>query len=421
MALHLYRRHRRDCAARRPYDARSGEFEERRKGWKRCGCFLYVSGTLAGQFGRRTTDTTTWDAAHRVVAALEAARSWDGLEPVAPASVCVAEAVGPPPAHATLAPPGEPPPVAKAPRLTIARAIEAFLVTKQASVAASTFRKHKTFTQKLRTFADGEGYVMLDQVRPEDVDVFYARSRLGPRAKGKMLEWLRSFFQYAVNRDWLAKSPVSRDLKPPKGAARVANKVPFSDEQLADVIKACDHVDTRNWRNRFGTGQWTGDDLKDFVWLLTYTGLRISDAVLFDIERLQGNEVFLRAKKNGGDLFMLIPDWLRDACRTGRDSTAGSRFSLVRRNASTRSSTRGVDTSARCSRSRMSARSRPRRIVSGIRLRGSCSRRACRWPTSRTSSGTTNGPCASTTRVGYRSGKPGSPESWKRHSGISRS
>lgn len=92
----------------------------------------------------------------------------------------------------------------------------------------------------------------------------------------------------------------------------MANKVPFTDEQLADIIKACDRVDTRNWGNRFGTGQWTGDDLKDFVWLLTYTGLRISDGVLFDMERLQGNAVFLRAKKNGGDVFMLIPDWLRD-------------------------------------------------------------------------------------------------------------
>jgi integrase len=32
--------------------------------------------------------------------------------------------------------------------------------------------------------------------------------------------------------------------------------------------------------------------------------------VLFDMERVQGREVFLRAKKNGGDVFTLIPDWL---------------------------------------------------------------------------------------------------------------
>ena len=57
---------------------------------------------------------------------------------------------------------------------------------------------------------------------------------------------------------------------------------------------------------------WTGEDLKDFIWVMVYTGLRISDVVLFDMDRLHGNQVFLRAKKNGGDVFTYIPDWLRD-------------------------------------------------------------------------------------------------------------
>ena len=34
--------------------------------------------------------------------------------------------------------------------------------------------------------------------------------------------------------------------------------------------------------------------------------------VLFDLDRLDGNEVFLRAKKNGGEVFVWIPNWLRD-------------------------------------------------------------------------------------------------------------
>jgi integrase len=45
---------------------------------------------------------------------------------------------------------------------------------------------------------------------------------------------------------------------------------------------------------------------------MTHTGLRISDVVLFDLDRLDGNEVFLRAKKNGGEVFVWIPNWLRD-------------------------------------------------------------------------------------------------------------
>jgi len=71
------------------------------------------------------------------------------------------------------------------------------------------------------------------------MDVFYSGSTLGIRAKGKMLEKLRTFFRFAANREWISKSPVSPDLKPPIGSSRAANKVPFTDEQLADIIKAC--------------------------------------------------------------------------------------------------------------------------------------------------------------------------------------
>ena len=52
--------------------------------------------------------------------------------------------------------------------------------------------------------------------------------------------------------------------------------------------------------------------MKEFIWVLAYTGLRISDVALFHVSRLRGNELFLRAKKNGGDVFTWIPDWLRD-------------------------------------------------------------------------------------------------------------
>jgi integrase len=153
---------------------------------------------------------------------------------------------------------------------------------------------------------------MLDQFRPADVDIWFTGMKLAPLTKAKTLERIRSFWRFAVNREWVARSPVSADLKPPTSASRAGNKVPFTDEQLADIIKACEQLEDQRWGNRHGAGIWTGEDVKDFIWLMTYTGLRISDACLFDIERLHGNELFLRAKKNGGEVFAYIPDWLRD-------------------------------------------------------------------------------------------------------------
>jgi integrase len=299
VALNLYRRHRQDCEAGRALYSATGEFTERQRGFKKCACTIFVSGTLAGRFRRQRTGKTTWDDARACASALEATGSWDGESIVA-------------------APPPDATPV---PRITIPDAIKVYLSNREAAnLAPASLRKYGVFTRKLQAFADSRGYVMLDQFTATDVDVFYSTSKLGIRSKAKMLETLRAFWRFCVNRELVAKSPVSADLKAPMGANRMANKMPFTDEQLADIIKACDQINAYKkdgrWGNRHGSGEWTGEDLKDFIWLMTYTGLRISDVVLFDMERLHGNDVFLRAKKNGGEVYTYIPDWLRDRLQT---------------------------------------------------------------------------------------------------------
>ncbi len=62
MALTLYRRHRTECEGGHPEDTRSGEFEEERRGWKNCACLIHASGTLGGEFNRKQTGKSDWDA-----------------------------------------------------------------------------------------------------------------------------------------------------------------------------------------------------------------------------------------------------------------------------------------------------------------------------------------------------------------------
>jgi hypothetical protein len=290
MALKLYRRHRKECEAGHPADARTGEVEERRRGWKKCACLIHASGTLAGEFNRRQAAKSIWDEAKAVAAVWGEVGSWDGkLKPA----------------------PGAPTPVSG--RMTIDEGAKVFLALREGDkIAPATLRKYKTFTKQLLAFAASRGYVMLDQLTSADMDRFYSGLKLGVRAKAKRLGTLRSFFRFCMNRKWLKENPVSSDLKPPPGASRVANKIPFTDSELERIIAACDALGEIKWINEQGQGAWTGEDTKDFIWTLTYTGLRISDVALFDIKRLQGNEVFLRAKKNGGDVFAYVPDWLRD-------------------------------------------------------------------------------------------------------------
>jgi hypothetical protein len=251
VTLRLYRRHSLGCKAGHPVDFRSGKFEESRRGWKRCACPIVASGTLHGVFSRKNTGHYEWEQAEAAAAALEATSSWDG-SPV------------------NAAPPPEP--AAPPQRTTVADAILVYLANREAAnLAPASLRKYGVFARKIQAFANDRGYVLLDQFTKADIDIFYSTSKLGIRSKAKLLETLRTFFRFCCNRDLLAKSPVSSDLKPPIGANRMANKLPFTDEQLDDIIKACDHLEDQKWGNRHGSGLWTGEDVKDFIWLMSYT------------------------------------------------------------------------------------------------------------------------------------------------------
>src|SRR5437867_5654006 len=82
MPLNLYRRHQGKCEAGHSLDKRTSEFEERKKGWKKCGCYIFASGALGGKYRRKYTGRTDWQEAKIVAAEWEKAGSWDGEVPV---------------------------------------------------------------------------------------------------------------------------------------------------------------------------------------------------------------------------------------------------------------------------------------------------------------------------------------------------
>jgi integrase/recombinase XerD len=304
VALNIYRRHGSHCPGGRALHEMTYEADELRRNWKKCSCPIYASGTLNGNFKRKNTERIAWPEAKTVVSEWERSDSWNGKP----------HAIEPVPVAA--------PPSDSAPhRITIADAVKAYLAVRSGSgIASATLRKHRTFAKQLEEFAAVRGYLMLEQLTSSDIDMFYAGWKLGARTKAKRLGTLRSFFRFCGKRKWVAVDPtdpksvgpVSSDLKPPIGANRAANKIPFTDEELQRIIHSCDQLEPIFWTNGKTGGVWTGNDVKDLIWVLVCTGLRISDVGLFNISRLKGNEVFLRAKKNGGDVFTWIPDWLRD-------------------------------------------------------------------------------------------------------------
>jgi site-specific recombinase XerD len=142
---------------------------------------------------------------------------------------------------------------ASRPRITISDAAKIFLGHREsAQIAPATLRKYQGFVRQLTAFADFRGYMMLDQFTSADIDLFYGGVKLGARAKGKWLGTLRAFFRFAMNRKWLPENPVSPDIKPPIGANRLANKAPFTNDELERIIGACDRIGATEWKSGQG-------------------------------------------------------------------------------------------------------------------------------------------------------------------------
>jgi integrase len=103
---------------------------------------------------------------------------------------------------------------------------------------------------------------------------------------------------------------IAEDLQAPEGFSIPANKMPFTDSEMDRIYAACDAL---GGPTAVGPGhrEWGVADVRDFVMLSVYTGLRISDVATFDTaEPLKGNDVFLRMHKTKKELYTWIPDWL---------------------------------------------------------------------------------------------------------------
>ncbi len=306
MALQMYRRHRRECEGKHIEDTRSGELEEGRRGWKRCVCPIHVSGTLAGKFKRRSTERNTWAEAREVERALRSNGNWDGDLP--PVAIAV-EAVS---------------------RVTLERAVQAFLADHGLSLASNTLRKYRTILKKLQAYSSSKGYVLLEQLAPIDVREFRASWEVSAFTASKNMTVVRSFFEFAVSNEWLPRNP-SRLVKDPRGQSSQTERVPFSDEELSRMFQACEEQyaqKTVGGSSRIQGGlageevktdgrfKWSGQDVADFISVSVYTGLRISDVTTFHIDRLLSTgECHIRTTKNGRKVYTWIPDWLQERIR----------------------------------------------------------------------------------------------------------
>jgi hypothetical protein len=235
---------------------------------------LYADGTLAGKFRRQNTKEILWPEAKAVASAWEAAGRWTG-DPGASAPT--------PPVSA---------PAPESRQTTIERAVGAFLAEHEESSAANTQKKYAIIMKKLKAHSAEKGYVMIDQWGPIDVREFRSSWQVSSATAAKNLSIVKSFFEFALSNEWIARNP-ARLVKNPRGRAstdaRNEERTPFSDDELKLMFEACETQYGKRpirWARKTHHHQaeagltanykykWTGQDLADFISISVYTGLR---------------------------------------------------------------------------------------------------------------------------------------------------
>jgi integrase len=317
MPLNLYRRHSRtrgNCLAGFEPEFRSYEADELRRGWKKCHCPIYADGTLAGKFKRQNTKKILWPEAKAVANAWDAAGRWSD-DPSAPA-----------------APVPSPSPESR--QTTIERAVGAFLAEHAETSAPNTQKKYAIIMKKLKAHSAAKGYVMIDQWGPIDVREFRSSWQVSSATAAKNMSTVKSFFEFALSNEWIARNP-ARLVKNPRGRAsteaRNEDRTPFSDDELKRMFEACEtqygkrpirwarkthHHPAEAGLTANYKYKWTGQDLADFISISVYTGLRISDVTTFHGDRLLPNgECHIRTTKTGRKVYTWIPEWLQERIR----------------------------------------------------------------------------------------------------------
>ncbi len=244
--LVLWRRHTQECSHR-----------HQGRDYLKCRCPIWIDWRVSGRRIRKPLHLRDWQVAQQRARQMEA----EGV-------VSTGQAV------------------------TVRKATEDFEKDAKNNIKSTTLRQYRNLFRQLNTFCDSRGVVFLKQITVVEARDFRNGWALSPRTAGKQLERLKRFFSWCMENDWLTVSP-AKPLKPPKVGD--TDVVPFTEEEVQKVLKACD--------------SYTGGNrvrLKILANFMLASGLRIGDAVTINKNRIektpQGYSVVLRTAKTGTPL-----------------------------------------------------------------------------------------------------------------------
>lgn len=255
--LTLYRRHKATCP----------EFSKGRNSHNRCKCMIWADGVLAGTEERKSVKTRDWTKAQKTV------RDWEAEEKIIEGTVAV----------------------------TLADTWAALLADLKTRVSYETVRKYKTLESQMTAWGNELGLTLLSQFDLDTLSQFRQTWKDSQRTASKKVERLRALFSFALARKWIEENP-AKAIKLPK--VSICPTMPLTHEEMVKILAACDGLQVSSQPSaRLGAHR-----LKTLILLMRYTGMRVSDAVTFSTDRLDGKRLFLYTQKTGVPVYTVLPD-----------------------------------------------------------------------------------------------------------------
>jgi integrase/recombinase XerD len=250
--LSLWRRHLRSCVFANKVSPRK---------YVKCNCPIWVQGTLRGSWMKKSLGIRNWESAQRLV------RDWEaGTQATIPMNDACERF------HAD----------------AVAR-----------KLGQAQLGKYRLLVGELKQWF---GEKVVSSVTVDDLREYRESWDLSPVSALKKLERVRTFFRFCVESGWIGNNP-ARLLRPPK--VKPKPTLPFTDEEIEKILWACEVYQDRPKGRRA--------EIRAFVLLLRYSGLRIRDAVTLKRRDVVQGRLLLYTAKTGSGVYVPLPDVVLEA------------------------------------------------------------------------------------------------------------
>jgi integrase len=167
----------------------------------------------------------------------------------------------------------------------------------------SSIRKYREIKKEL---SDGWGKVPLRNISVDDVRKLRECWVYFSSTTAKRLELVRAFFSFCVASGWIEKNP-AKGVKLPK--VKQIPTLPFSDTQIEKLLWAVESI--REIHTQIPES--TEKRLRALILLLLHSGMRISDAVVMQRDRIKDGNLLIYTQKTGTPVWCPLPKNVIDA------------------------------------------------------------------------------------------------------------